>query len=224
MTAIALALPAVMVGNALWLLLGPWLVDVAYAVPGFPDDAGGLDRDARAALAHQGVEAVRPLGPGVDVLREADLPGGEAAFGPAEISHMADVRALVGGFTIAWTGGLAALVVAGATLLARADRARALRALRAGALATLAAVGAIALFALLASDALFTAFHGVFFEGDSWRFADEVTLRRLYPDEFWGLSGAALGLLVAAQALALAIFAGPRAAARPGRPPKLEVG
>jgi integral membrane protein (TIGR01906 family) len=217
MTAIALALPAVMVGNALWLLLGPWLVDVAYAVPGFPDDAGGLDRDARAALAHQGVEAVRPLGPGVDVLREADLPGGEAAFRPAEISHMADVRALVGGFTIAWTGGLAALVV-------RAARARALRALRAGALATLAAVGAIALFALLASDALFTAFHGVFFEGDSWRFADEVTLRRLYPDEFWGLSGAALGLLVAAQALALAIFAGPRAAARPGRPPKLEVG
>ena len=42
-------------------------------------------------------------------------------------------------------------------------------------------------------DAFFDTFHGVFFDGDSWRFQHGDTLLGLYPDTFWVLAaGAAL--------------------------------
>jgi integral membrane protein (TIGR01906 family) len=209
--AIALSVPVVLVGNALWLLLvGPWIVDVAYAVPGFPDDHGGLDNGQRTELASTGVASVRPLGDGVDLLREAELPTGQAAFGAAEIRHMADVRTLVAGFLAAWAGGLAVGLATAFRLYRRAGSDAVKRALRLGAFATLGAMAAIALFALLAFDAFFEGFHGVFFEGDSWRFEDTATLRRLYPDAFWALAIGAMALLVAAQAGALTL-------ARPAR-------
>ena len=38
---------------------------------------------------------------------------------------------------------------------------------------------------LLGFDRFFDDFHGVFFEGDSWRFARGDTLLRIYPERFW---------------------------------------
>jgi integral membrane protein (TIGR01906 family) len=209
--ALALAVPIVLVGNALWVLLGPWLVDVAYALPGFPDDHGGLGGEQRAALADTGMSAVRPFGGDADLLRGAELPDGREAFAPAEIRHMEDVRELIAGFLVAWAAALAVGVAAGARLYRRAGIAAVARSLRVGALGTLAAIAAIGLFALVAFDAFFTAFHGVFFEGDSWRFDDGATLRRLYPDAFWTFASAALALLAAIQAGALTTALSPLA-------------
>jgi len=201
--AIVLAVPVVLIGNALWALGGPWLIDLAYALPGFPDDRFGLGRDQRTQLADTGLSAVTPFGDGVGTLRRAELPDGSKAFGPAEVQHMEDVRVLITGSLAAWAAGLGVLGAGGAALYMRANTAAVLRALRLGALLTLVVLGAIGLFAVLAFDAFFTAFHGVFFEGDTWRFDDQATLRRLYPDAFWGFASAAMGLLVSAQAGAL---------------------
>ncbi len=43
----------------------------------------------------------------------------------------------------------------------------------------------------------------MFFSGDSWRFAETDTLRRLFPDRFWSDTAIALGVLVGVQALAI---------------------
>lgn len=210
------AVPAIAIGNSLWALLNPWLVDAQYALPGFPDDRYGLEGEQRAELAQTGVRAVRPLGEGVDLLREARLPSGEPAFGRREIDHMADVRAVVRGFGIAWVVALGLAAAAGAALWRLGGPNAVRRALAGGGILTLAAIAAVGLFALVAFDAFFGAFHGLFFEGDSWRFADTATLRRLYPDAFWAIASAATVVLVAAQAAGLALAGRrprPRAAA-----------
>jgi len=56
---------------------------------------------------------------------------------------------------------------------------------------------------LVAFDTAFTVFHGLFFEGDSWRFSNSDTLLRLYPQEFWMAAGAMIVGLVVVQAIAL---------------------
>ncbi|MEX1142466.1 MAG: DUF1461 domain-containing protein [Thermoleophilaceae bacterium] len=63
----------------------------------------------------------------------------------------------------------------------------------------------LAVFMVVAFGAFFASFHGLFFEGDSWRFSDTATLRRLYPDSFWAIAAAALAALVAAQAAVVAL-------------------
>lgn len=63
-------------------------------------------------------------------------------------------------------------------------------------------------------------FHGVFFEGDSWRFADGATLRWLYPDAFWAFSAGVLVVLVAIQAVALVLLAGGFRQSGPPSPPR----
>ena len=68
------------------------------------------------------------------------------------------------------------------------------------------ALGVMALSALalaVSFDATFDAFHGIFFEGDTWRFNETYTLRSLYPDFFWGVAGGAMALLVGVQAAAV---------------------
>jgi integral membrane protein (TIGR01906 family) len=54
---------------------------------------------------------------------------------------------------------------------------------------------AILIFVALSFNALFTAFHRVFFEGDSWLFSYSDTLIRLFPIRFWQDVFIALGVL-----------------------------
>lgn len=197
----ALAVPAVLVGNALLVLLQPWLVHLQYALPGFPDDAFGLSGSERTDLAVTGVRSISPWnGDGIALLRDSRLPQGGPAFDAREQAHMADVRAVTRGFTIAWAAGNAVLALA-AVVLARAGRLGELaRGLRWGALLTFACFGVTALVMVADFDAFFTAFHGIFFEGDSWRFVSQDTLLRLYPDAFWSVAGALIAALVLVQA------------------------
>lgn len=203
--AIAIATPAVLAGNALWLLLNPWIVDATYAVPGFPADRFGLDGDARDELGSLGVRAVRPGDDGVAPLRAARLPDGTAAFSSRELRHMQDVRDLVGAVLVAWAAALV-VAVGGAVALRRLSGWRAVRrALAYGARATAAIAAAAAVAVLVAFEPVFEAVHGPLFEGRSWRFGDETTLRRLYPDAFWAVVS---GMGAAAVALQLAVLGG----------------
>src|SRR5512134_3218871 len=112
---IVVAVPVVLVGNTLLILVNPWFVHAQYAVPGFPDDSRGLSDGERTDLAVTGIRSIRPGSGGVELLREARLPGGGPAFEEREIEHMEDVRGLVGGALIAWA---VALVIGLAAVLA----------------------------------------------------------------------------------------------------------
>jgi uncharacterized membrane protein len=68
---------------------------------------------------------------------------------------------------------------------------------------TLAIAVFVGIYVAAAPVSFLGGFHRVFFSGDSWRFADTETLRRLFPDAFWSDSALVLGGLVAGQAAVL---------------------
>lgn len=209
---IAVAVPLVILGNALIVLLIPWFAHFQYALPGFPDDPFGLAGADRSSLASTGIRSIWPVGPGTDLLVDARLPDGSAAFGPVEIRHMEDVRGLVRACFALW---LLSLLAGGAAILRLRSTGRAeavTRSLKAGAAVTVAAMAVVGLAMLVAFDAVFDGFHEVFFEPGTWQFSDDETLRRLYPDAFWGIASGLLAVLALAQALFLWIRFSPVAA------------
>lgn len=196
---VALALPLVLTGNALWLLLTSLTVELQYALPGFPVDPDGVKDPARTALAKEGVRSIRPGGAGIGLLLEARLPDGRPAFTPRETRHMSDVRGVVAVALTAWG---VALVAGGAALLALrrlAPPGVVRTALRRGALGTLVLMGVLGAVMAVDFDWFFVAFHDVLFEPGTWKFKRVFTLRQLYPDVFWAIAGAAVAFLVLLQ-------------------------
>jgi integral membrane protein (TIGR01906 family) len=215
---IVAATPVVLVGNSLWILLNPWLVEAQYALPGFPDDRFGLGDDERTELAKIGLRSVRPQDEGVELLREARLPDGRVAFDEREIRHMRDVRALIAGVLTAWAIALGVLVAAALALRRVGERGSVSRALAEGGVLAVGLFALVAVAMLVAFDSFFSGFHGVFFEGDSWRFnRRRDTLRQLYPDAFWGVAGGAAVGLVVLQAGGLVWQRGVHRTARPAQ-------
>jgi integral membrane protein (TIGR01906 family) len=180
---LAVLSPVLFVGNGLYLLTHGWFVRAEYARPGFPDDEFGMSRSERIRLADVGLASILPWHrDGIERLQRAQLSDHTLAFDGRELRHMRDVRRLLSILLALHAVALVSFVVLAAV---RRTRDVAARALRAGALVTLGLfvfVGAV----MLANDDWFlTGFHSVFFSGRSWRFADEETLRRLFPDLFW---------------------------------------
>jgi integral membrane protein (TIGR01906 family) len=200
---IAAAVPLIILGNALIVLLIPWFAHLQYALPGFPEDPFGLSGADRASLGATGIRSIWPVGPGSDLLVDARLPDGSVAFGPVEIRHMGDVRDLVQACFGLWL--LSVLAFAAAVLrLRNTGRGEAIRrGLRLGSVLTIGAMAVVGVAMLVDFDAMFDGFHEIFFEPGTWTFGDEETLRRLYPDAFWGIASGLLAVLALAQALLL---------------------
>lgn len=214
---IGVALPIALVLSNVFLIASDAFIRHEYDKPSFPADEyyppGGypLPRAEREALAKLGLASVlRP--DGIRLLEEARFARtGEPAFNEREIRHMRDVNALIQrarwALWIAW-----AVLVGEAVLLLVAGERRALfRSLRASSAGALAAFAALGLFIGLGFNIFFTAFHRVFFEGDTWLFLYSDTLIRIYPTKFWfdvslylaGMTLAELGLVAAGSRLGL---------------------
>ncbi|MFM9149434.1 MAG: DUF1461 domain-containing protein [Solirubrobacterales bacterium] len=201
------AIPLVLAGNSLILLLIPWLADLQYALPGFPDDPLGLTPDQRLVLAREGIRSIWPVGSGTTLLVEATLPGGSPAFGSDEVRHMEDVRAVVRGALVLWL--VAVLAVVPSLLVLRGRGAGTIPVvLKRGAVATVAAVIVVGLFAALSFDTFFQTFHDLLFEPGSWQFPADSTLLALYPTRFWTVATALLVGLTLIQAAILALVPG----------------
>lgn len=181
-------LPLVFVGNAVRLLLGDWFLRYEYG----RQEAQGLDPSERLELGRRGLEAVRPGGKGLSLLREG-------AFTNAEVRHLADVAELLERLYVLHLAALVACV-----LLLLWDRRGTL--LLSGALATCGLLALAGLSLLGGFDSFFAGFHGLLFDGN-WRFASDSTLIRLYPEWFWQEAAAVAGALIGGQAL-LALGAG----------------
>lgn len=202
------ALPLLLIGNAVWLLLNSLFIEFQYALPGFPVDPEGVQDPKRTDLAKTGIRAIRPGSEGIVLLEEARLANGRQAFEPREIRHMADVRGLISALLIAWGLALACAVAAGLALRRLAAPGAVGRALSRGALLTVVSMALLGILMAITFETFFDAFHGVFFAEGTWQFKDRFTLRQLYPDAFWGIAGGTVAALVLLQAIA--IFVGLR--------------
>jgi integral membrane protein (TIGR01906 family) len=204
---IIVAVPIVLVVTPIRVLMHPRWVLFEYARPNFPADYFGFSTQERTRLAITGIESI--IGPrGVVVLQEARLEDGSPAFVEREVSHMLDVRVVTGNIYLAQVAFLIAAVVAVIALTRqRETRAAAPAALWTGAIATVVLLAALVFFVLTGFDSFFTAFHRVFFSGDTWLFNFSDTLIRLYPPQFWFDAATVIGVTSIVEAVVLGVVA-----------------
>jgi integral membrane protein (TIGR01906 family) len=201
--AVTLVVPAILFVNCIRMATHEEFVQAVYEYGWIPEDRYGFTVEEREQLALLGLRSIEPsTAEGVDVLRAARLANGEPAFGARELSHMEDVRTAV---SRAYRFQVIALVAIGvlAVLFALLRTTRALIpvALARGAGLTMILAVVAGIVALASYSAFETAFHSLFFEGDTWRFEETDTLRRLYPDRFWLDTAVAIGVACVLQAV-----------------------
>lgn len=131
-------------------------------------------------------------------------PASPGFFTPDEYAHMTDVRAVFRGAEVA---AVLALFVAVYRIGRARRRGDALRLIRAGSLIAAGLLMVVGIVAAFAFDALFLAFHEVFFPQGNFLFPPDSNLIRLYPEWYWqgitagvGVSFIALALIAAGAA------------------------
>lgn len=191
---VGILLAMFMVGLALVPLTTPAFTRVLAGQVSMAEEAG-IPRADALALAEQ----VRAF----VMSRDADvrLPStvaGREAFDEAAVAHLSDVRDVIAAARVATGLAAAALTIWLAAMLVRRRTGAIARGLRAGAVACVVTVASALLAGLLDFDALFTRFHGLFFEPGTWVFAADALLIQLFPEAFWMVSGAAWAMLVLA--------------------------
>lgn len=179
-----LAIPFFVIMTAIRLVMTPLFLQFEYNQPGFPPDPFGFTREDRLYWSQYALDY---LFNDADISYLGDLrfEDGTPLYNERELSHMVDVKLLVQQMIVAWIAlGLALIGIA---LLAWRTGwlGEFWQSVSYGGWLTLALVASILIFVVLSFNALFTAFHRVFFEGDTWLFLFSDTLIRLFPLRFW---------------------------------------
>lgn len=202
LAAIALLWTVFLVGSSVWALTLPAYTSAAVQALDVPKTSGLTKADV-VQLSGRVRTFVAGAEPGTLPATWKGAPG----FDGSAVSHLRDVRGVISAARLAT--GLAALLLAGylAVCIARGRRRPLQLGMYAGAVSALVAVVVGGLAAVFDFGVLFTAFHGVFFEGGTWVFPEDSLLIRLFPERFWMASGAAWLVLVVLGAVLLVVAA-----------------
>lgn len=209
---IALAIPLALILTGLRIFFTTPFVSVEYNMPGFPKDPYGFTKEDRIYWARLSLNYLNNDAR-IEYLSDLRFADGTPVFNERELSHMVDVKVFFKTAMRIWLGALIFLLAAWMA----AWRARGLKfywqAVSAGGWLTLGLIGLLMATIMINFNQLFTVFHKVFFEGDTWLFYYSDTLIRLFPMRLWQDLFIAIGLFTVAGALLFA-FKGRRWAER----------
>ena len=207
---VTLLIPIFLLMLGVRILLTPAFPEVEYRMPGFPEDSYGFTQAERLEYSKIAIEYLfNDAGP--EFLGDLTFENGAPLYNEREVSHMVDVKVLVKFGLRLWAWATALLVILGGwAWFGKWWQAYLLGAKRGGWLTiiltiTLGVVGAINF------RFLFTKFHHLFFEGDTWLFYYSDTLIRLFPMRFWSDAFLLEAIIVVGGALLLAFKLKPRA-------------
>ena len=179
-----LTLPLLLVITSIRIVLSPLFLEVEYCLPGFPADPFGFTFDERLSYARLSADYLVNSAP-LDFLADIKMENGQPLYNERELSHMLDVKNLTQAVLKVWYL-IITLFAIGILLFWKSNELhRFWQAVRQGGWLTIALVAAILLGVLLSFNALFTAFHRIFFTGDTWLFYYSDSLIRLFPQRFW---------------------------------------
>lgn len=201
---ITLLTPVFLLGLGLRILLTPLFYNVEYRLPWFPPDTYGFTKEDRL---HWAPYAVDYLLNNEDISYLGDLTFADSSplYNQRELSHMQDVKVVTKGALRVWYVVVASMIGLGIwAWLGKWDQAYRQGLMRGGWL-MIGLVVIIGLFGAIAFWQLFTLFHSLFFEGDSWLFLYSDTLIRLFPIRFWQDAFLWAGVISVGGALALAL-------------------
>jgi integral membrane protein (TIGR01906 family) len=188
------ALPAVLLLSPLYLLVSPAFVRHEYRLSHIPASAR-LAPTERLAISDVLIGYLRGWN-SEEEMTSLTTSTGELALTDREISHMVDVKRVLGWFLAAQRLALGLSVLAGVYLLYEAGAAQLGRQLRLAAVTAAAIIGALVAMSLVDFELFFTAFHQVLFEEGTWTFWETDTLIQLYPLAFWADAMWKLGAVI----------------------------
>jgi len=181
---ISLIIPGILLMSSVRLLLVPWFPSFEYRTPNFPPDPYGFTLADRLKWSEPSVRYLTNRA-GLEYLRDLKFADGSPIYNERELSHMDDVKMVVQGMLAAWLVGLAVVLAAGIWAWKGGWLKLFKQALSRGGWITIGLILAILAAVVTSFDWLFTSFHKIFFQGDTWLFYYSDTLIRLFPIRFW---------------------------------------
>lgn len=207
---LVIVIPIFLILTAVRLILNPLYLQVEYRMPNFPEDSYGFSLPDRLHWSGLALDYLLNDA-GIDFLGDLRFPDGDPLYNQRELDHMVDVKVLVRKALAVWNLTAAALFALGVWAWRSKWLDQFLAGVSTGGWLAVGMVVAILVAVLTNFSALFTAFHRLFFTGDTWLFLFSDTLIRLFPMRFWQDAFILAGGFTLLAGLALGVFARRRA-------------
>lgn len=192
--------------SAIRFLLSPLFLELEYRMPGFPQDPYGFTFEERLGWARISL-AYLVSNQDIDFLASQEIDEHQPLYNARELEHMEDVKFLVEKVLLTWYATIALLIFLGLISRKYKISEHFWDGFSLGGLWMIGIIVAILLGVLLNFNHLFTVFHRIFFEGDTWLFNYSDSLIRLFPIRFWQDAFIAVGI-IASLGGALSFFVG----------------
>jgi len=202
---VALIVPFILVMTAIRLLFTPLYPQVVYRLPGFPPDDYGFTLQDRLHWSRVSIEYLQNNA-GIDFLSRESIAPGLPLYNERELSHMLDVKIVFQKMLTAWWILLVVLVILGLWAWRANWLPAFVHGLARGGQLTIILIVLVLLAVAVSFNALFTAFHRIFFVGNTWIFRFSDTLIRLFPLLFWEIGFIAMGLFTILGAVLLILL------------------
>ena len=181
---IIITLPIFIILTSIRITLTPLFLETEYRMPGFPKDPYGFTFEERLTWAKISLEYLLNRG-GIEFLSDQRISEDSALFNSRELGHMEDVKQLVQISLNIWWVLLVCIIAIIFISLNRGWKKDFWYWLSKGGWLTIVIITIILLGVFVSFNILFTGFHRIFFEGDTWLFYPSDTLIRLFPERFW---------------------------------------
>jgi integral membrane protein (TIGR01906 family) len=188
---VTLLIPLALIGLGLRLLLTTTFLQIEYNMPYFPPDEYGFTKEDRLKWAPYAVEYL-VNNADISYLGDLKFDDGTPLYNERELSHMEDVKRITQAALNVWYATLAILLALGIWSRLRHWEQTYRQGVRRGGwlmVGLAVAIGLIVIVGIVINPnvfwGFFTAFHKLFFEGDTWLFLYSDTLIRLFPIRFW---------------------------------------
>lgn len=204
--------PIVLTLASVRVVMSPLFLQIEYNRPGFPEDVYGFTIEDRLTFAPYAVNYLL-YNEDLSYLGDLTFPDTDRPlFNASELRHMYDVQVVTQlAYRLLLIGGIASLIISAVLWHSGRYSRQVLRqGIFNGAVLTLTTIAFIVFFALTAWDIFFTAFHELFFEPGTWRFAYSDTLIRLFPEQFWFDASLVIGGLTVTGAIVMIVLMRPR--------------
>jgi integral membrane protein (TIGR01906 family) len=213
---ITLFVPFLLIMTAIRLLINPLFLQIEYNRPNFPPDPYGFTTEDRLKWGEISMHYLVNNEPD-EYLATLKFEDGSPLYNEREVSHMLDVRILVKSALNVWYVLMGVTLIIGLLAWKFGQIKEFWRAIACGGWLTLGVIILVIISTFTDFSALFTAFHGLFFEGDTWLFYASDTLIRLYPLEFWSDAFIYMGVFTVLGALVCIFVLGRLPSKKTGR-------
>ena len=197
--------PAALLMAAVRILMTPAFVRLEYQMPNFPEDKYGFTQQDRMKLGPVALEYLLNDSE-ISFLGDLKFEDGTDLYNDRELSHMADVKNLTQRGLNLWYILLAFFAILGIWARRAGWWLSYKPMLSKGGKYTTYFIGILLVVIIIGFNFIFTGFHRIFFEGDTWLFLFSDTLIRLFPMRFWQDAFIFLGLLTLIAGLAFWYF------------------